>query len=126
MRKGGNVSPTEARHTFPRAERLRSSAAFQEVIQQGRWVSTPTVIVYHLPHEERRVGVAAVRRLPHRPAKNRVRRRLRELYRLHKSWFPPGWYVLIGRERAKDCPWDDLVRDLRTALQRLFPPSSSD
>ncbi len=123
MPRDGNASPTDGR--FPKAERLRTSAEFSQVLQEGRWVSTPYFVVYYLPARTRRVGVAASRRFPNKPRRNRARRRLRELYRLHKTWFSPGWYVLMARPPILEARWQELVQTLKEALARLFPASSS-
>lgn len=82
-------------------------------------------MVYYRKADTRRVGVAASRKFPNKPRRNRAKRRLRELYRLHKSWFPPGWYVLMARPAILEAPWPELVEALRDALARLSPPSSS-
>lgn len=118
MPRDGNASPTDGR--FPKHERLRTAAEFQRVLQGGQWVSTPYFVVYYLPADTRRVGVAAIRKFPNKPRRNRAKRRLRELYRLHKSWFRPGWYVLMARPSILEARWEELVEALRAALDRLF------
>ena len=42
--------------------------------------------------------------------RNRVRRRLREVYRLNEERFMPGWdIVLVARSRAVEAPFDKLT-----------------
>ena len=48
-----------------------------------------------------RVGVTVSKKLGGAVVRNRVRRRLREVYRLHEQQFAPGWdIVVVARSRC--------------------------
>ena len=48
-----------------------------------------------------RVGVTVGKKLGHAVVRNRVRRRLREVYRLNEDRFLPGWdIVVVARSRC--------------------------
>jgi ribonuclease P protein component len=48
-----------------------------------------------------RVGVTVGKKLGHAVVRNRVRRRLREVYRLNEERFVPGWdIVVVARTRC--------------------------
>ena len=48
-----------------------------------------------------RVGVTVGKKLGHAVVRNRVRRRLREVYRLNEELFTPGWdIVVVARSRC--------------------------
>lgn len=48
-----------------------------------------------------RVGVTVSKKLGGAVVRNRVRRRLREVYRLHEGQFAPGWdIVVVARSRC--------------------------
>ena len=48
-----------------------------------------------------RVGITAGKKLGHAVVRNRVRRRLREVYRLNEDKFAPGWdIVVVARSRC--------------------------
>ena len=58
-----------------------------------------------------RVGITASKKLGHAVVRNRIRRRLREVYRLNEDKFLPGWdVVVVARSRAVDCSFDQLQR----------------
>lgn len=57
-----------------------------------------------------RVGITASKKLGHAVVRNRVRRRLREVYRLHESQFQCGWdIVVVARTRAVSCDFASLT-----------------
>ena len=57
-----------------------------------------------------RVGITVSKKLGKAHVRNRVRRRLREVYRLNEMQFQPGWdIVVVARSRAVDAPFDQLT-----------------
>ena len=57
-----------------------------------------------------RVGITVSKKLGHAVVRNRVRRRLREVYRLHESRFQPGWdIVVVARSRCIKASFQDIV-----------------
>ena len=61
--------------------------------------------------EKNRVGFTVSKKLGHAVVRNRVRRRLREVYRLNEEKFSPGWdIVVVARSRAVDAPFAALTR----------------
>jgi len=69
-----------------------------------------------------RVGFTCTKKVGNAVARNRAKRRLREVARLVlPEHGRDGWdYILIGREGATaDRPFDDLNRDLISALKKL-------
>lgn len=59
-----------------------------------------------------RVGITVSKKLGKANVRNRVRRRLREVYRLNEDNFQPGWdIVVVARTRAIRAPFDTLVEN---------------
>ena len=57
-----------------------------------------------------RVGVTVGKKLGHAVVRNRVRRRLREVYRLNEERFLPGWdIVVVARTRCIGADFDKLT-----------------
>ncbi len=57
-----------------------------------------------------RVGITAGKKLGHAVVRNRVRRRLREIYRLNEDRFSPGWdIVVVARTRCIDADFRKLT-----------------
>lgn len=85
-----------------RRYRLSRSRDFDAVYRQGRSVSTRYLVLYWFPREEDgeepRLGLAVPKAIGTAVERNRVKRRLRELWRARLERVPVGRdYVLIVR-----------------------------
>ena len=70
------------------------------------------LVLYARPNRStaNRVGVTVGKKLGKAVVRNRVRRRLREVYRLHEEQFKPGWdIVVVARTRSITAPFDKLT-----------------
>ena len=57
-----------------------------------------------------RVGITVSKKLGHAVVRNRVRRRIREIYRLNEEKFQPGWdIVIVARSKAVDADFQRLT-----------------
>lgn len=60
-----------------------------------------------------RVGITVSKKLGKAVVRNRVRRRIREVYRLNEDRFAPGWdIVIVARSRAVDVSFQKLTDSL--------------
>ena len=58
-----------------------------------------------------RVGITVSKKLGKAHIRNRVRRRIREVYRLNEDQFLPGYdIVVVARSRCVDAPFDQLTK----------------
>jgi len=84
-----------------RANRLSRSRDFDAVHRRGRSVSSRSLVLYWLPQEESaepRVGFAVPRAVGGAVERNRIKRRLREVWLERLERVPEGYdYVLIVR-----------------------------
>ena len=111
-----------------RLETLTKRADFQRASRAKR-VATPGFILQMRPRREFepsaatiRVGFTCSKKVGNAVARNRARRRLREIARLGlRHGGRAGWdYVLVGRPEATIArDFDDLQRDLSVALRKI-------
>ena len=66
-----------------------------------------------------RVGVTVSKKLGKANVRNRVRRRLREIYRLHEDQFLPGWdIVVVARSRCVGADFEKLTGSYLSLAQK--------
>ena len=82
---------------------VKQNSDFRRIYRRGRSAVSGGVVVYCLKNRQgmSRLGVTVSTKLGHAVVRNRVRRRFRELYRLHKPEMQPGYdVILVARGRA--------------------------
>ena len=102
-------------------ERLQQPSAYQRVFQRGRKLVSPLFVLYILPTSEphSRLGLAVSKRVGSAVVRNRVKRRMRELFRRHKALLtPPCDVVVVARREAAEAPWNMYVQQYLTLLER--------
>ncbi len=66
-----------------------------------------------------RIGITVSKKLGKAHIRNRVRRRLREAYRLNEDRFTPGWdIVVVARSRAVDASFACLTEGYLSLAQK--------
>ena len=86
-------------------ERLRCPRAYRRVFQQGKKLLSPLFVLYVLPTSQphSRLGLAVSKRIGSAVVRNRVKRRLREVFRHHKELLDPHCdIVVVARSAAAD------------------------
>lgn len=71
------------------------------------------LVLYARPNHTsgNRVGITVSKKLGHAVVRNRVRRRLREVYRLNEEKFQPGWdIVVVARSRCVGADFGSLTK----------------
>ncbi|HYN10823.1 MAG TPA: ribonuclease P protein component [Vicinamibacterales bacterium] len=112
---------------FSAAVRLRSRQEFTAVQEHGRRVAARYVTLLGQPNtlDRDRLGIIASRRLGGAVARNRAKRRLREVFRrgLSADARRPGDRTLdvvaIARRELLEAPLAALEADFQNALRRL-------
>ena len=79
------------------------------------------LVLYARPNrtQTNRVGITVSKKLGHAVVRNRVRRRLREVYRLNEDRFAPGWdIVVVARSRCIDADFQKLTHAYLALAQK--------
>ena len=82
---------------------LKKNSDFRRLYAKGKSAVTPYLVVYTRPNRlgEHRLGYTVSVKLGHAVVRNRVRRRLREIYRLNAPQLRRGHdIVIVARSRA--------------------------
>ena len=101
---------------------LKLNHVFRRLYHKGKSGANKYLVLYCRRNgsQENRIGLTVSGKLGHAVVRNRVRRRLREIYRLHESQFQPGWdLVVVARSRAVDAPYRKLEHAYLSLAQSL-------
>ena len=91
---------TAKRHTFPKSRRLGGQLEFSSVFDAKVRESRGPLNVYALPNDlsHPRLGISISRRVGTAPKRNRIKRLLRESFRLMQHDLPRGYdFVVVVR-----------------------------
>ena len=91
---------------------LKLNHVFQRLYRTNGYAG-PYVVLYARKNREgiNRVGITVSKKLGKAHIRNRIRRRLREIYRLNEEKFLPGWdIVLVGRGKALDADFAAMTK----------------
>ncbi len=101
---------------------LKNNYEFRRLYNKGRSAALPTLVVYarKTKRAQNRVGYTVSVKLGHAVVRNRVRRRLREIYRLHEGELKSGYdIVVVARSRSVQASYQQLERDYLQGLKKL-------
>jgi ribonuclease P protein component len=111
----------ESRHGYPKEERLRSRSEFLQLADRGRKLHTQNFIIVwaERPEGTTRFGPTVSRKVGNAVVRNRVKRFLREYYRLHKELFATADYNIIAKRGAASLTMTGVCQELDRALRRM-------
>lgn len=106
------------RKTFAPHERIHKRRDYLKIYEQGTREHTPnfTIITLESPSGTGRLGVTVTKKVGNAVKRNRIKRLLREYFRLNKSSLPPSRDMVIMAK--KGIPWMT-YRDVARELGRL-------
>ena len=120
-RRGAIASrPSRKRQEYPRGARIVRKADFDAVYRNGKRRTSSHFTVFLKANDlpESRFGFSIKRALGGAVVRNRIRRRIREVVRLHREEISAGWdFVIHPKASAHSAEFaaleNDLVRLLR-------------
>jgi len=106
------AAAVQPHHRFPPEDRLHSRGEYERVYAASRkaWGRGCTVFVAAAGRDRNRLGMAVGRRVGCAVLRNRVKRRIREVFRRHgRDW--PGCYDIVvhGRAEVAVMPFQELT-----------------
>lgn len=105
---------------FPPAARVRAKADYARVFEQARRTADPLLVLHRVAGESpARLGLAVSRKVSTRAVvRNRIKRALREQFRLLRPQLQPGDCVVVARSGAATATSAQLRAAFVKALQR--------
>jgi ribonuclease P protein component len=108
---------------FPPCLRIRSRPQFDAVFSRRLRASDPCMTLYAAPNAEgfARLGVAVSRRTGNAVFRNRIKRRLRDVFRRSRGLLPVGVDYVVVPQPGRDTSVSDLRESFLSLAERLRP-----
>ena len=106
---------------FPKSDRILKRQLFRRVYDTGKKIQARFFTAFILPNSQpqSRIGITATRRTGNSVVRNRLRRRVRELYRRNKSRVPPGIDIVINvKDGLARAGYDEIEKDFAKLWER--------
>ena len=97
---------------------LGQNRNYQYVYRKGKSTPSRYMVLIYLPARELRVGYSVSSKVGCAVVRNRVRRILREDFRLLRPSLKEGKYIFVARVPAKDASHEELTRAMRYLIKR--------
>lgn len=114
-----------APHAFPKDFRLLRRAQFKRVYDEGQRRSASLCTIFFRSNglPQTRLGVTTPVRLGNAVFRNRLKRRLREVFRLNRTSIPGGWDIVMNpRQGVAKVAFPTLEREILKLFPKTAPP----
>lgn len=101
---------------------VKENYEFRRIYRKGKSAVSPQLVIYCQRNRRghSRLGVSVSTKLGCAVVRNRVRRRIREIYRLNKAKMLPGYdLIVVARDRAVETDYQKLDRTYLRLLEQL-------
>lgn len=97
-------------------ESLKNSAAFARVYQEGKSYGSKLLVLYVYESEKNReagrLGISVSKKVGGSVVRHRLRRLIKESFRLHQSEWAPLDYVVVARREAAGKSYEEIEKTL--------------
>ena len=107
------------KHTLTKGEKVLKATEYRTIVKGGKSTNTEHFKIFVWPNDvsKRRLGITTSRRVGSAVKRNRIKRLVREFFRLNKSCLPPSSDLLFianpGADRLD-------YKQLRDELKKFF------
>ncbi|MDD2648078.1 MAG: ribonuclease P protein component [Eubacteriales bacterium] len=101
-----------------RAYRLKKNKHFQTVYRRGKSQASKDLVLLYFRSRRLQIGISVSKKVGNAVARNKVKRRVREIMRSEMQLLKPGWYVIAARPGAAQATFQGLKKTLRYLLRK--------
>ena len=107
----------DLRFSFKKVERLKNRSEFEKVFSKGKFLQGKHLTLAYIRDSKRKVGFIVSKKVKGAVIRNKLKRRLREIYRMGKQSLSDDVHiVVIAREEAS---YEFLKEDLINLLKKV-------
>ncbi|HPK52993.1 MAG TPA: ribonuclease P protein component [Smithellaceae bacterium] len=107
--------------SYRKSERISKRSRFGAIYQQGVWSSSKhfTTIICRNTAGVKRLGITVTKKTGNAVKRNRLKRLIREFFRLNKGLFPAGYDVVImAKKYVPPLTYQEACRELTELFTR--------
>lgn len=101
---------------------LKDNKTFRRLYRRGNNSATANLAIYCRPNgtQQNRLGITTGVKVGKAVVRNRIRRRIRAIYRLHETELKAGYdLVIVSRVRAAGATYQQLEKDFLKLAKRM-------
>lgn len=101
---------------------LNNNFEFRRLYNKGKSAASPLLVLYCRKNGRRcnRLGITVSKKVGKAVHRNKLRRRLRETYRINENMFVSGWdIVVVARIKSRFVPYAELSKDFLSLAARM-------
>ena len=102
---------------------IKNNYEFRRVYNKGKSAATSCLVVYCRPYrtaDRNRLGITVGTKIGKAVIRNKIRRRIKEIYRLNEEKLKSGYdIVIVARVRSRDAMYRELERDILRLFTKL-------
>ena len=112
---------TEHKYTFGKDQRLRKKTEFDAVFAKRRRAFEGPLGVYVLRNglAHSRLGIAMSRKVGTAPRRNRIKRLVRESFRLQQHQLPSGWDIIVVPKAHEPMELEAYMAAMRRLIEQV-------
>ncbi len=103
-------------------ESLKNNFEFRRLYNKGKSAASPLLVIYGRRNgrTDNRLGITVSKKVGKAVHRNKLRRRLRETYRINEGRFARGWdIVVVARIKSRFVPYSELSADFLALAARI-------
>jgi len=100
---------------------IRFNYEFSRIYRRGNYIPGKYVVLHYMPNKKgiNRIGITTGKKVRGSISRNRMRRLLRETFRLREPYLKKGYdIILLGRENPGDIKQDRIDKDVIYLFKR--------
>jgi ribonuclease P protein component len=110
------------RFSFTKADRILKRGEYIALSKSGKKVQNDEFIAYFLParHDQSRLGVTVTKKVGQAVERNRIKRIVREFFRINRHRLSGRWDInIIAKRQSAGIPSKMAVRSLQTIFELI-------
>ena len=101
---------------------IKNNYEFRRIYAKGERAGSPRMVIYRRRNRLgiNRLGITVSTKLGKAVCRNKIRRRLKEIFRLNNDKLESGWdIVVVAKQLSRESDYRELERDFLHACKRL-------